>query len=134
MTTHNRNGVQMSEAAAKALVTRAAKPSTDGGGRLVFTGDSRLNALLSMTFDGNTLQKVYSHMTCEVLVILARQGLSNLKNPYSKLVFDGFAKMAKRFKCVEIDGDHYVHLNQPEVVADFINDYLHQNSNGSEMI
>lgn len=120
---HDGFGVKLNREGALCLLKRATKTAPDGSG-LTFTRDSRLLALLGHKTDAKTLKEFYSKMTCEMLIILGKDGINDLKDPDIKLVFDGHAETAKNFKSHTIDGDHFVHLTNPEKVAQLIKDYV----------
>lgn len=120
---HDGFGVKLSREGALCLLKRATKTSPDGSG-LIFTRDVRLNALLGHRTDPKTLRQFYSRMTCEMLIVLGKDGINDLKNPDMKLVHDGHAEVCKNFKCTTIDGDHFVHLTNPEKVASLIKEYV----------
>jgi len=120
---HDAFGVELNREGALCLLKRATKTSPDGSG-LTFTRDARLNALLGHKTDAKTLREFYSKMTCEMLIILGKDGINDFKNPDIKMVHDGHAETAKNFKCVTIDGDHFIHLTEPEKVAKIITDYV----------
>ena len=63
-------------------------------------------------------------MQCEMLIILGKDGINDLKDEDTKLVFDGHAESTKNFKSYTIDGDHFVHLTNPERVAQLIKEYV----------
>lgn len=120
---HDAFGVKLNREGALCLMKRAAKTAADGSG-LVFTRDARLNALLGQKADVRTLRDFYSMMTCEMLIILGKDGINDLTNPDIKLVHDGHAATAKNFKCITIPGDHFIHLSSPEKVAQLMTDYV----------
>lgn len=120
---HDGFGVKLSREGALCLLKRATKTAPDGSG-LVFTRDSRLLALLGHKTDAKTLRGLYSRMQCEMLIILGKDGINNLKDEDTKHVFDGHAENTKNFKSYTIDGDHFVHLTNPERVAQLIKEYV----------
>jgi pimeloyl-ACP methyl ester carboxylesterase len=120
---HDNFGIKLNREGALCLIKRATKTAPDGSG-LNFTRDARLNALLGHKVDAQTLREFYSKMTCEMLIILGKDGINDLTNPDIKCVYDGHAETAKNFKCVTIEGDHFVHLTDPEKVANIITDYV----------
>lgn len=120
---HDGFGVKLSREGALCLLKRGTKTSSDGSG-LVFTRDVRLNALLGHRTDAPTLRKFYQRIKCEMLIILGKDGINDLKNPDIKHVHDGHAEVSKNFKCLTIDGDHFVHLTNPDRVASEIKSYV----------
>lgn len=120
---HDGFGVKLNREGALCLVKRATKTAPDGSG-LNFTRDSRLNPLLGHKTDAKTLREFYSKMTCEMIIILGKDGINDLNDPDIKTVYDGHAETAKNFKCVTIEGDHFIHLTEPEKVAKIIQDYV----------
>lgn len=113
----------MSREGALCLLKRATKTSPDGQG-LTFTRDVRLNTLLGQLVPTATLKEFYSSMTCEMLIILGKDGINDLNNPDIKLIHDAHKSVCKNFKSVTIEGDHFVHLTNPEKVAQLIKDYI----------
>lgn len=120
---HDGFGIKLNREGALCLIKRATKTAPDGSG-LNFTRDARLNALLGHKVDSKTLREFYSKMQCEMLIILGKDGINDLNNPDIKTVYDGHAATAKNFKAVTIEGDHFVHLTDPEKVAQIIKDYV----------
>lgn len=120
---HDAFGVKLTREGALCLLKRATKTAADGSG-LIFTRDARLNVLLGQKADVNTLRIFYSMMQCEMLIILGKDGINDLSNPDIKYIHDGHAEAAKNFKCITIPGDHFVHLQFPEKVAQLITDYV----------
>jgi len=124
---HDGFGVKLNREGALCLIKRATKTAPDGSG-LNFTRDARLNALLGHKTDPKTLREFYSKLTCEMLIILGKDGINDLNNPDIREVYEGHKETAKNFKCVTIEGDHFIHLTEPEKVASIIKDYVMSSS------
>lgn len=120
---HDGFGVKLSREGALCLLKRATKTSADGSG-LTFTRDVRLNVLLGQLLSPEVLRDFYSGMRCEMLIILGKDGINDLTKPDIKHVYEGHKEVAKNFKLVTIEGDHFVHLTNPEKVAQLMKDYI----------
>ena len=120
---HDAFGVKLNREGALCLMKRATKTAADGSG-LIFTRDARLNALLGQKADTKTLREFYTRMKCEMLIILGKDGINDLTRPDIKSVYEGYRETIKNFKCITIPGDHFIHLSQPEKVAEIIVNYV----------
>lgn len=120
---HDGFGVKLSREGALCLLKRATKTSADGSG-LVFTRDVRLNTLLGQIVTPATLAEFYSLMKCEMLIIMGKDGINDLDEPDIKLIHETHKATAVNFKSITIDGDHFVHLTNPDEVAKLIKDYI----------
>jgi enolase len=122
---HDGFGVKLNREGALCLLKRATKTSPDGSG-LTFTRDLRLNALLGQRATPEQLADFYANMSCEMLIILGKDGINDLNNPDIRTVYEGHKRTAKNFKCITIDGDHFVHLTNPEKAAKLIEEYINE--------
>ncbi|GIY66786.1 serine hydrolase-like protein 2 [Caerostris extrusa] len=118
---------EISEEGARALLKRGSKPSSCGKG-IIFTRDLRFKPteFLSMrSHDAN--EQFMSHLRCELLVILANHTGPYYQPDEPEIVtrfLDFYAKNLEDFTLERVDGNHFVHLNNPEIVAPLINKFL----------
>ncbi|GBL90253.1 Serine hydrolase-like protein [Araneus ventricosus] len=118
---------QITLESADVLMKRASKSSKCGKG-VVFSRDIRTQAKISSGFTHDGLKAFLRNMRCNLLIILGkdtpelyglREGIDDFLNLYKET--------CKNFQLVEIDGNHYVHLNNPERVAPLVDNFFHQN-------
>uniref|UniRef100_A0A8C8RAQ5 Serine hydrolase like 2 n=1 Tax=Pelusios castaneus TaxID=367368 RepID=A0A8C8RAQ5_9SAUR len=118
----------LTEESGKILLQRGA---TEVPGGLVYNRDMRV---LTHNHDSLTLEQCagfLSKMQASVLMIIARDGIFNheakntTKNFFNPLR-EEFQSNLKCFQLAEVNGNHFVHLNEPEVVAGLINNFLKQ--------
>uniref|UniRef100_G3PU21 Serine hydrolase like n=1 Tax=Gasterosteus aculeatus aculeatus TaxID=481459 RepID=G3PU21_GASAC len=95
-------------------------------GGVAFTRDFRINLknIIRMTLE-QSLQ-LHSGIKAPMLVILAEDGFEKLFVGEDKNVFSTIIQAYKdrNHKVVKIPGDHHIHLNNPEVVAPLVSDFL----------
>ena len=124
---HEGFGVKITREGALCLLKRATKTSPDGSG-LVFTRDVRLNTLLGQYVPPETLCHFYSGMKCNMLIVIGKDGINDFTNAGIKLVYDDHKARTEKyggvFKSVTLEGDHFVHLTNPEKVAQDVKDYM----------
>ncbi|KAM9324494.1 serine hydrolase-like protein 2 [Gastrophryne carolinensis] len=112
---------------AKVLIQRGTK-TVPGG--VVFCRDLRVtivsNSGVPLAID-QCLQLMKA-IQADVNIILAKEGLFNdqsqgIDAEQGKALLHGFKESLKdRFTCTTVDGNHFVHLNEPEKIAKIITD------------
>ncbi|KAF8793975.1 Serine hydrolase-like protein like [Argiope bruennichi] len=117
---------QITEEEADILLKRACQLSKCGTG-VIFSRDIRTQAKLSSEFSHDTLKAYLRNMRNNLLIILGKDapelhGLREGMNDFLNL----YKETCKNFQLAEIDGNHYVHLNNPGRVAPVINNFLQQ--------
>lgn len=118
---------EVSVEGARILNKRGTKPSECGKG-VVFTIDKRCRTIeVFSRKDHNMVRQFMSAVQCELLLIMAKKS-----NPMYEIFIPGFTKSfyeiyrknAKKFILHNVDGNHFVHLNNPEKIAPLINDFF----------
>ncbi|XP_039347931.1 serine hydrolase-like protein 2 isoform X2 [Mauremys reevesii] len=116
----------LTEESGRILLQRGA---TEVPGGLVYNRDMRA---LTHNQDSLTLEQCVSFLNkiqASVLMIIAQDGIFNAEaeNPsryFVKPLQEAFQSNLKHFQLAEVTGNHFVHLNEPEVVAGLINIFL----------
>ncbi|XP_015369569.1 PREDICTED: serine hydrolase-like protein [Diuraphis noxia] len=105
---------------ANVLVERSLVDSP--GGRHAFCMDQRLKVFYNQMFTPTQYMAVVSSIRCSVLYLRASDNPLQ-KSPGNKLVRKIY-KLNPNVRVVKVNGNHDVHLNHPERVADLINTFL----------
>ncbi|XP_065272355.1 serine hydrolase-like protein 2 [Emys orbicularis] len=116
----------LTEESGRILLQRGA---TEVPGGLVYNRDMRA---LTHNQDSLTLEQCVSFLNkiqASVLMIIAQDGIfnpeaENVSQNFVKLLREAFQSNLKHFQFAEVTGNHFVHLNEPEVVAGLINIFL----------
>ncbi|XP_043358369.1 serine hydrolase-like protein 2 isoform X7 [Dermochelys coriacea] len=116
----------LTEESGRILLQRGA---TEVPGGLVYNRDMRV---LNHNQDPLTLEQCVSFLSkiqASVLMIIARDGIfnpeaKNMSRYFVKPLREAFQSNLKHFQLAEVTGNHFVHLNDPEVVAGLINIFL----------
>lgn len=112
----------ISEEAAKILLKRGSVKHSNG--LYSFNYDPRLKTanILGMTFDQ---QKEFAkRLNCELMLIKASNGpLYEKEEDYDEII-DIYKKKTKKFVYKMVEGTHHVHMNNPEVVAPLIEQFM----------
>uniref|UniRef100_A0A8C0IRH3 Serine hydrolase like 2 n=2 Tax=Chelonoidis abingdonii TaxID=106734 RepID=A0A8C0IRH3_CHEAB len=116
----------LTEESGRILLQRGA---TEVPGGLVFNRDMRA---LTHNQDSLTLEQCVSCLNkiqASVLMIIAQDGIfnpeaENASRYFVKPLREAFQSNLKHFQLAEVMGNHFVHLNEPEVVAELINIFL----------
>lgn len=118
---------EVTEESAKTLLKRAIKPSDYGKG-VVFRHDLRCHPLRHINAPSHEVVNSYmNHFKCKLLVIMA-----NSTHPFYQVERPDvveqtaalYRKTLKHFVYERVEGNHFVHLNNPERVAPIINKFL----------
>ncbi|XP_074797838.1 serine hydrolase-like protein 2 isoform X1 [Natator depressus] len=116
----------LTEESGKILLQRGA---TEVPGGLVYNRDMRV---LKHNLDPLTLEQSVSFLRkiqASVLMIIAQDGIfnpeaENMSQYFVKPLREAFQSNLKHFQLAKVTGNHFVHLNDPEVVAGLINIFL----------
>lgn len=112
----------ISEEAAKILLKRGSVKYSNG--LYSFNYDPKLKTanILGMTFDQ---QKEFANrLKCELMIIKASNGsLYEKKEDYDEII-SIYKKKAHNFVFKMVEGTHHVHLNNPEVIAPLIEQFM----------
>ncbi|XP_030579198.1 serine hydrolase-like protein [Archocentrus centrarchus] len=114
----------LSERSAKILLERGAI-QVDGG--VVFSRDFRINLTNIARITLEQSLELQSRITASVLVILAENGFGKMfveeeENKFVSALLQAYRD--KNHAVVTVPGDHHVHLNNPDVVAPVLSDFL----------
>lgn len=118
---------EISVEGARILNKRGTKPSECGKG-VVFTIDKRCRTIeVFSRKDHGMVRQFMSAVQCELLMIMAKKS-----NPIYEIFVPGltesfyeiYRENAKKFILHNVDGNHFVHLNNPERIAPLINDFF----------
>ncbi|XP_060754880.1 serine hydrolase-like protein isoform X2 [Neoarius graeffei] len=127
----------LSDKSVEILLERGVQ-EVDGG--VVFTRDIRINLTNIQRHTLEQCLQMQSEINTKVLVLLASQGLQKTVPQPEELatpLLKGWTR--EKNTIVTVEGDHHVHLNNPERVAPIITDFLasqtsQQNANVSDVI
>lgn len=113
---------QLSEKSKRVLLSRATRPVECG---FVLKRDIRAKTSRTFTLPLEAQKAIVSRYRGNMLIFRATDGLSikklkDLEGAFTKL----YQKHCRRFEYVELQGGHYIHLNQPELLAPTINCFL----------
>ncbi|XP_075038999.1 serine hydrolase-like protein 2 isoform X2 [Mixophyes fleayi] len=112
---------------AKILLQRGTK-SVPGG--VIFIRDIRVTVNNSAPLSIEQCLQIMKAIQGEVHVIMANEGVAAdlMRGVYTDMgqaLLHGFKESLKeRFQSTVVDGNHFVHLNEPEKIAQIISDYL----------
>lgn len=112
---------------ARILNIRGTRASECGKG-VVFSRDIRCRTVEELSRRSHESMKQYmSGVKCDLLMIMASNTHPNYATAtpeVTDIFFDIYRKNAKSFTLQYVDGNHFVHLNNPEKIAPAINDFL----------
>ncbi|GAB6019094.1 Serine hydrolase-like protein 2 [Chamberlinius hualienensis] len=91
-------------------------------GKYTFNRDLRLKIFYIPPLSSSTLNLFTENVKCDCLFIKAKDGFKI--NCVTDETLNILKKNAKSCEIVKVDGNHHVHLNNPERVADVINKFL----------
>uniref|UniRef100_UPI00398ECB51 serine hydrolase-like protein isoform X3 n=1 Tax=Pristiophorus japonicus TaxID=55135 RepID=UPI00398ECB51 len=116
----------LSEESGKILLQRG---STEVPGGLAFTRDLRINLPTPVRITIDQCLEFQKRITAAVLLIGAKEGLwkgekwSPDQPPFS-LLLEGYRTLSKQFRLERVEGNHHVHMNEPERVAGIVSEFL----------
>lgn len=114
----------ITEETAKILLKRGSIKHSNG--LYSFNYDPRLKvpSIFGMTFEQ---QKEFANrLNCELMIIKASAGTIYEKQEHYDEMKCLYSKSAKKFIYKEVEGTHHVHLNDPQVVAPLIVEFMHR--------
>jgi pimeloyl-ACP methyl ester carboxylesterase len=130
---HSKIGA-LTQEAAETLLKRGAKQvkSKEDGhfnsdtkeDNFVYTRDPRLHAIFFSRLDVTTVKAYVSKMKCNLYVIKARNGIKLDEDDTTRDFIHLYQEVCRDFRFICVDGDHHVHLCQPENVAPFLQKIL----------
>lgn len=101
---------------------RGAKPLEEG--KWAFTRDIRLRNPSITRFSHEQCFAILEKIRCEILLIKAKNAPWFEPEDLCRQAMDVYQRNCASYEFVEIDGNHFVHLNEPEKIADKINQFL----------
>jgi pimeloyl-ACP methyl ester carboxylesterase len=110
------------ESAALLMKRGLEKVGPDEDGRFVwnFTYDLRLRSTTRLYLSEEQVLAFFARITCPTLLIRPRQGW-----PFDKAIVEGRIDAIDDVRFIEVEGNHHVHLDHPERVAQHVQDFLH---------
>ncbi|KAM7419104.1 hypothetical protein PAMA_016293 [Pampus argenteus] len=114
----------LSEESVKILLERGLV-QVEGG--VVFSRDFRINLKNIVRISLEQSLEMQSRIQASVLVVLAEEGFEKIFAEQDQKKFTSALLQAYRdrnHKVVAVPGDHHIHLNNPEVVAPLVSDFL----------
>uniref|UniRef100_A0A4W5P4E3 Serine hydrolase like n=1 Tax=Hucho hucho TaxID=62062 RepID=A0A4W5P4E3_9TELE len=118
----------LSEQSAHILLERGLA-QVEGG--VVFTRDFRINLRNVVRVSLEQSLELQSRIQARVLVVLAEQGFEKMfsepqQKTFTTTLLQGYKDQSGMV--VNVPGDHHVHLNTPETVAQIVTDFLQQDA------
>lgn len=112
----------ITEEAAKVLLKRGSVKHPNG--LYSFNYDPRLKTpnIIGMTFEQQ--KEFASRLNCELMVIKASTGPNYEKKEHYDEILSLYGKKAKTFIYKEVEGTHHVHMNNPQVIAPLIAEFI----------
>ena len=111
---------------ADVLLSRGLRPAVkpDGTEGYVYRRDPRLKISSFLNLTTSHLEAFISRIQCPLMVIKGAQGPKYEGADVHEEARGYFEKTLKDFRYVEVEGNHHVHLNNPERVAVPLNEFL----------
>ncbi|CAL1281589.1 unnamed protein product [Larinioides sclopetarius] len=120
---------QVTAEGADILLKRGCLPSKCGKG-VVFSRDIRLQVSTSIQpFTHDNLKGYLKNAQCNLLIILGKDTPKVFRSRSPEVLEDFinlYKETCRSFKLAEIDGNHFVHLNNPERVAPLVNAFFEE--------
>lgn len=105
----------------KVLMKRGCKLQDDG--RYVFARDFRLKAFYWDKVDRAALDPWWKSYKNDILVLDAVPGFGSCSIHNGRMI-NTLKEQCRTFQMTVLDGDHHIHMNQPELVASYIKPFL----------
>ncbi|KAF7495145.1 putative serine hydrolase [Sarcoptes scabiei] len=115
---------KITEEGAKLLMKRGLKQSPNHLDKFYFTRDNRLKAILFLRMDFEALMHYFNELSCELLIIKAQNGLKLDSDEISDRYIELYRTKCPRFDIITVPGGHHVHLCDPGIVHDKINNFF----------
>jgi len=93
-------------------------------GLYTITRDPKIKSSFYYSFPNEFLVEMAKNIRCKILVLRATKGLVFEHPRVIKAVQDEMQKAAESMEIVEVEGKHHVHMDQPEIVAPYVLNYL----------
>ncbi|XP_013783557.2 serine hydrolase-like protein [Limulus polyphemus] len=123
------NGLQnhVTEESAKLLMRRGTSRSSNKKG-VIFNRDVSINNISVFSLTKQLHKSILENLNCELLIIKAKERFFYEDPVEIKEILDMYARNCKHFQYHEVEGTHFVHLNNPERVAPLINEFISKQS------
>lgn len=115
---------KISPQSAEYLLKRGSKPLKGDDGKVYFTRDNRLKAMLFQRIDNDSLAHYFNHLECELLIIKADNGVKLDHDDVSNRYIELYREKCKMFEMSRVAGGHHVHLCQPESICSIIVNFI----------
>ncbi|XP_078496521.1 serine hydrolase-like protein 2 isoform X3 [Lissotriton helveticus] len=125
----------LTEQSGRILLERGTKEVPGG---VIFSRDIKASVEFHPTFNLEQCLELMKGIRASILTVLAKDGVSGyLDNPnpigdqYSSLVKEFKSSLKERYQLEVVQGNHFVHLNEPENVSGLIGRFLQDEDRGS---
>jgi len=115
-------GGSLTAEAAQTLMIRGAKKTPDS--KWYFTRDLRLRSPSILRFSHEQCFTILKQIRSNTLVIKATDAPWFEPEEICQRALDIYKTHCKSYKFVEVEGNHFVHLNEPEKLAGIINSFI----------
>lgn len=116
------HGNSLTEESAKILMIRGAKKQKWG---LTFSRDIRLKIpSIDPPPTDEQMLKYMSNIKSDLLVIRAKQGPYHIPDNIRLKYYQIYENNCRLFKDMLIDGTHHLHMNNPDIVGQIVNDFI----------
>lgn len=113
----------ISKEAAKILMKRGIKQLENG--KVTFSRDIRIQSVYDSGLACiDVLKFIISNLKCDLLLIKAKESPIYTDEESLKEFLEIYKTKCKTFKLVEVEGDHFVHMNNPKSIASVVNPFL----------
>ena len=92
-------------------------------GNFLFTRDIRLLSLTAFISQDVALEYAMK-ITCKVLNIKSIPGSKYRRNDFYQQILDKIKVNAKVLKYYEVEGTHHIHLNNPQLIAPYVIEFM----------
>lgn len=116
----------LSLASAHTLIERGTQPCDGQPGLVRFCRDLALLQPSPYRLNGTQVDSFVRRIACPALVVVGDKGLK-FQSERAKRQMELMAASAPHFEIHRVEGNHHVHMNQPEHVAKFLTPFLHSN-------
>jgi len=113
----------LTEQAAQTLIQRGAAPVGEEGGRCDFTYDLKHRQTSFYGFHPEYLKEFASKVSCPHLLIKAKKSMQYDREELDESILNVYRKNP-HFIYEEVEGNHHVHLNVPEVLAAILEQFI----------
>ncbi|KAJ1174038.1 hypothetical protein NDU88_005862 [Pleurodeles waltl] len=125
----------LTEQSARILLKRGTKEVPGG---VIFSRDINASVEFSPNFTLEQCLVAMKDIRASILTVLARDGMSahienrsSVVTQYSSLVKGFKSSLKEKYQLEEVNGNHFVHLNEPENVSDLIGTFLQEEDSSS---